>query len=249
MVQALERGKHGFVEKPLCLSRDELRAIETAAEASQGILMVGFNRRHSPLIAAMRAHFDGRKEPLAMVYRVNAGRIPLDGAARWVHDFDVGGGRIVGEACHFIDTMQAVTGARPVDLHATGLNPGRSDLAADDVVTLTVSFNDGSLGTVHYFSNGDEGFPKERLEVFGQERIAVIDDWRTLELVAGGKSERRKSQTMQKGYAEEGEAFLEACRTGVAPVALSSLIETTLVTLLAVEDLAGHWDETLEVGD
>ena len=249
VVQALERGKHVFVEKPLCLSRDELRAIETAAEASQGILMVGFNRRHSPLIAAMRAHFDGRKEPLAMVYRVNAGRIPLDGAARWVHDFDVGGGRIVGEACHFIDTMQAVTGARPVDLHATGLNPGRSDLAADDVVTLTVSFDDGSLGTVHYFSNGDEGFPKERLEVFGQERVAVIDDWRTLELVAGGKSERRKSQTMQKGYAEEGQAFLEACRTGVAPVALSSLIETTLVTLLAVEDLAGHWDETLELGD
>ena len=123
---------------------------------------------------------------------------------------------------------------------------GRSGLAADDVVTLTVSFDDGSMGTVHYFSNGDEGFPKERLEVFGQERVAVIDDWRTLELVAGGKSERRKSQTMQKGYAEEGQAFLEACRTGVAPVALSSLIETTLVTLLAVEDLAGHWDETLE---
>ncbi|MEE3050687.1 MAG: Gfo/Idh/MocA family oxidoreductase, partial [Pseudomonadota bacterium] len=156
MVQALERGKHVFVEKPLCLSRDELRAIETAAEASQGILMVGFNRRHSPLIAAMRAHFDGRTEPLAMIYRVNAGRIPLDGAARWVHDPDVGGGRIVGEACHVIDTMQVVTGARPVDLHATGLNPGRSGLAAADVVTLTVSFDDGSMGTVHYFSNGDE---------------------------------------------------------------------------------------------
>ena len=131
MVQALERGKHVFVEKPLCLSRDELRAIETAAEASQGILMVGFNRRHSPLIAAMRAHFDGRTEPLAMIYRVNALRIPLGSTAAWVHDPEVGGGRIVGVACHFIDTMQVVTGARPVDLHATGLNPGRSDLAAD----------------------------------------------------------------------------------------------------------------------
>jgi hypothetical protein len=102
---------------------------------------------------------------------------------------------------------------------------------------------------VHYFSNGDAAFPKERLEVFGQARVAVIDDWRSLELVANGKSERRKSQTMQKGYAEEAKAFLEACRTGEAPVALSSLIETTLVTLLAVEDLAGHWDETLELGD
>ncbi len=249
VVQALEQGKHVFVEKPLCLSRDELRAIETAAEASKGILMVGFNRRHSPLIAAMRAHFDGRTEPLAMIYRVNAGRIPKDHAAAWVHDPEVGGGRIVGEACHAVDTLQAVTGARPVDLHATGLNPRRSGLAADDVVTLTIGFDDGSMGTVHYFSSGDEAFPKERLEVFGQERVAVIDDWRTLELVAGGKSERRKSQTMQKGYAEEAKAFLEACRTGEAPVALSSLIETTLVTLLAVEDLAGRWDETLELGD
>ena len=110
VVQALERGKHVFVEKPLCLSRDELRAIETAAEASQGILMVGFNRRHSPLIAAMRAHFDGRTEPLAMIYRVNALRIPL-GSAAWVHDPEVGGGRIVGEACHAVDTLQAITGA------------------------------------------------------------------------------------------------------------------------------------------
>ncbi|MGR3717768.1 MAG: bi-domain-containing oxidoreductase [Thermohalobaculum sp.] len=249
VVQALERGKHVFVEKPLCLSRDELRAIETAAEASEGILMVGFNRRHSPLIAAMRAHFDGRTEPLAMIYRVNALRIPLGSDAAWVHDPEVGGGRIIGEACHAVDTLQAITGARPVDLHATGLNPRRSGLAADDVVTLTIGFDDGSMGTVHYFSNGDEGFPKERLEVFGQERVAVIDDWRTLELVVGGKSKRRKSQTMQKGYAEEAKAFLEACRTGEAPVALSSLIETTLVTLLAVEDLAGRWDETLELGD
>lgn len=249
VVRALERGKHVFVEKPLCLTRDELRAIETAAEASQGILMVGFNRRYSPLIAAMRAHFEGRTEPLALIYRVNGVRIPLDSDAAWVHDPEVGGGRIVGEACHAVDTLQAVTGARPVDLHAAGLNPRRSGLAADDMVTLTIGFDDGSMGTVHYFSNGDAAFPKERLEVFGQERVAVIDDWRSLELVANGKSKRRKSRTMQKGYAEEAQAFLEACRTGEAPVALSSLIETTLVTLLAVEDLAGHWDETPEPGD
>jgi predicted dehydrogenase/threonine dehydrogenase-like Zn-dependent dehydrogenase len=244
VVQALEKGKHVFVEKPLCLSRDELQQIETAAEASQGILMVGFNRRHSPLIAAVRAHFDGRTEPLAMTYRVNAGRIPNDHDAAWVHDPEVGGGRIIGEACHAVDTLQAVSGARPVDLHAAGLNPRRSGLSADDVVTITIGFDDGSLGTVHYFSNGDAGFPKERLEVFGQERVAVIDDWRSLELVAGGKSQRQKSQTMQKGYAEEAQAFLAACRTGEAPVAVSSLIETTLVTLLAVEDLHGAWDET-----
>ncbi len=249
VIEALKRGKHVFVEKPLSLDRGELDEIRAAAEESPGVLMVGFNRRFSPFIGAIADHFRDRREPLAMVYRVNAGRIPLDGDAAWVHDPDVGGGRIIGEACHFIDTMQAVTGARPVDLQASGLNPGRSGLAADDVVTMTIGFDDGSMGTVHYFSNGDNGFPKERFEVFGQEKIAVIDDWRTLELAAGGKTRRKKSQTMQKGYAEEAKAFLEACKTGEAPVAADSLIDTTLVTLLAVDDLHGAKGVMPELGD
>ncbi len=249
VIEALKRGKHVFVEKPLCLTRDELGAIEAAAKESGGILMVGFNRRYSPLVRDLIAHFEGRKEPLAMIYRVNAGRIPKDHAAAWVHDPEIGGGRIVGEACHFVDTLQAITGARPVDLHATGLNPGRPDLAADDVVTLTIRFDDGSMGTVHYFSNGDGSYPKERLEVFGQDRVAVLDDFRSLELTAGGRTQNRKSSTQQKGFAEEAQAFLDACRTGEAPVALGSLIDTTLVTLLAVEDMAGSGDDTPGIED
>ncbi len=244
VLDALKRNKHVFVEKPLCLNRDELGEIEAAARESDGILMVGFNRRFSPYVRAAIDHFAGRREPLAMIYRVNAGRIERDSPSAWVHDPEVGGGRIVGEVCHFIDTLQAITGARPVDLHATGLNPRRSDLSAADVVTLTIGFDDGSLGTVHYFANGDEGMAKERLEVFGQGKIAVIDDWRSLELIGGGKTRLKKSQTMQKGFAEEAKAFLDACRTGEAPVPAPVLIETTLVTLLAVEDLYGAWDET-----
>ena len=249
VLEALKRDKHVFVEKPLCLTRDELAAIEAAAIASKGILMVGFNRRFSPLVRDMAKHFKDRSEPLAMVYRVNAGRIAMDSPSAWVHDADIGGGRIIGEACHFIDTMQCLTGASPVDLRAFGLNPSRSDLAAGDVVTLTIGFDDGSMGTLHYFANGDASMPKERIEVFGQERIAVLDDYRTLELIAGGKTERKTSRTMQKGFAEEAKAFLEGCRTGAAPVPASVLIETTLVTLLAVEDLHGAWDETLDLGD
>jgi len=244
VVEALKRGKHVFVEKPLCLDRGQLSEIEAAAKESQGILMVGYNRRFSPMVKSMIDHFEGRSEPLAMVYRVNAGRIALDGPAAWVHDPAIGGGRIVGEVCHFIDTMQAVTGAQPVDLHATGLNPRRGDLSAGDVVTLNIGFEDGSMGTVHYFANGDSSFAKERFEVFGQERIAVMDDWRTLELVSGGKSRTQKSATMQKGYGEEANAFLQACQGGQPPIPLSSLIATTLVTLLAMEDLHGAWDET-----
>jgi len=249
VIDALKRNKHVFVEKPLCLTRGELTGIEEAARASDGILMVGFNRRFSPYVREIRDHFAGRTEPLAMTYRVNAGRIDLNGPSSWVHDPDVGGGRIVGEVCHFIDTLQAITGADPVDMHADGLNPGRSDLSAADVVTLTIGFDDGSLGTVHYFANGDASYTKERLEVFGQEKIAVMDDWRSLELIAGGKTNSQSSRTMRKGFGEEAKAFLEACRSGQAPVATQGLITTTLVTLLAVEDLHGAWDETLELGD
>ncbi|NQV82582.1 MAG: Gfo/Idh/MocA family oxidoreductase [Rhodospirillales bacterium] len=249
VLEALRRDKHVFVEKPLCLTRAQLAEIEVAAKASKGILMVGFNRRFSPFITDIAAHFSERSEPLAMIYRVNAGRIGLDSPSAWVHDADVGGGRIIGEACHFIDTMQSLTGASPVDLRASGLNPGRSDLVASDVVTMTIRFDDGSLGTLHYFANGDAGLSKERLEVFGQERVAVLDDYRTLDLIAGGRAMRKTSQIMQKGFAEEARAFLEACRTGVPPVAASTLVETTLVTLLAVEDLHGDWDETLDFGD
>ncbi|HJO73871.1 MAG TPA: bi-domain-containing oxidoreductase [Rhodospirillales bacterium] len=249
VIDALNAGKHVFVEKPLCLTRDELAKIEAAARESKGILMVGFNRRFSPYVQAARDHFDGRKEPLAMIYRINAGRIELDSPSAWVHDPQSGGGRIIGEACHFIDTMQTITGARPVDLHATGLNPGRADLSAADVVTMTIGFDDGSMGTVHYFANGATGLSKERLEIFGQEKIAVIDDWRSLDLIDGNNSKHQSSQTMQKGFAEEAQAFLEGCRTGIAPIPAASLIDTTLVTLLAVEDLAGTWDETLDLGD
>ncbi|MBT3306291.1 MAG: Gfo/Idh/MocA family oxidoreductase, partial [Alphaproteobacteria bacterium] len=249
VLEALKKDKHVFVEKPLCLTRDQLAEIEVAARASKGILMVGFNRRFSPFVTDIGAHFAERSEPLAMIYRVNAGRIGQDSPSAWVHDADVGGGRIIGEACHFIDTMQSLTGASPVDLRASGLNPGRSDLVASDVVTMTIRFDDGSLATLHYFANGGTGMSKERLEVFGQERVAVLDDYRSLELIAGGKTERKTSQTMQKGFAEEAQAFLEACRTGIPPVAAATLIETTLVTLLAVEDLHGDWDETLDLGD
>ena len=231
------------VEWVSCFPSNNL--IEAAAKESVGILMVGFNRRFSPYVKAIRDHFDGRKEPLAMIYRINAGRIELDGPSAWVHDPGSGGGRIIGEACHFIDTMQAITGARPVDLHATGLNPRRADLSASDVVTMTIGFDDGSMGTVHYFANGNTSFPKERLEIFGQEKIAVIDDWRSLDLIDGDKTKHQSAQTMQKGFAEEAQAFLEGCRSGIAPIPASSLIDTTLVTLLTVEDLAGAWDETL----
>ena len=235
VIGALGRGKHVFVEKPLCQDRDELRAIEEAARASSGVLAVGFNRRFSPLIADLRAHFAGRHEPLAMAYRVNAGRVALDGEDAWVHE---GGGRIVGEACHFVDTLGAISGARPLSVTAGAVNPGSRGLAATDTVTITIAYDDGSLGTIHYWANGDASVPKERLEVYSAGRAAVLDDFRRLDLHAAGKTETKRRRAQAKGFAEEARAFAEACKSGEPPVPLDSLLDTTLVTLLAAEDIA-----------
>jgi predicted dehydrogenase/threonine dehydrogenase-like Zn-dependent dehydrogenase len=237
VAEALRRDKHVFVEKPLCLTEDELEEIERVAAASSGIVMVGFNRRFSPLVAAMSAHFAGRHEPMAMIYRVNSGRIPLRSETGWVHDPGAGGGRVMGEVCHFVDTLQALCGSRPTQVAAFAVNPGRTDLARDDIVTITVGFADGSLGTIHYFSNGAAGYAKERVEIFCQERIAVLDNFRRLELVANDRTKRKSVMNMQKGFAEEAQAFLDACRSGTPPVPLSTLADTTRVTLRAVQDL------------
>lgn len=243
VVEALRRGKHVFVEKPLCIDETGLAAIEQASRGSTATVTVGFNRRHSPMIKRLAEHFAGRAEPMALVYRVNSGRVLLGADPGWVHDPAIGGGRIIGEGCHFVDTLQAVTGSLPVWVTAHAANPRRADLAGDDVVTMTVGFADGSVGTVHYFSNGDASYPKERLEVFCQERIAVLDNYRRLDLVAGGKTKVVRSMSMDKGYAGEAQAFLAACRTGKVTTPLESLVATTRVTIEAMRAIAGVGDE------
>jgi len=244
VVEALQRDKHVFVEKPLCLNRDQLTAIGEAAAKSKGTLMVGFNRRFSPCVQDLKAHFRGREEPLAMSYRINAGRIPLDGPDGWVHESEIGGGRIIGEACHFIDTLQAICGARPDRITAHAVNPGNSSLAANDIVTLTIGYDDGSLGTIHYWSNGDSALPKERLEVYGQNRIGILDNFRRLDLAANGRKKAHRTLNQQKGFSEEANAFLQACKSGVPAISLDCLMDTTLTTFLAVEDIAEANAET-----
>ncbi|MFM9939186.1 MAG: bi-domain-containing oxidoreductase [Hyphomicrobiaceae bacterium] len=242
VIEALQRGKHVFVEKPLCVDSADLPLIEAAARASKATLTVGFNRRHAPLMLKLIAHFAGRAEPMALVYRVNAGRIPLKSELGWVHETGAGGGRIIGEACHFVDTLQAVTGSDPAWVTAHAVNPRRNDLAGDDIVTMTIGFDDGSLGTVHYFSNGDASYPKERLEVFAQERMAVLDNYRRLDLVAKNATKTVRSLSLDKGFNGEAQAFLAACRTGTPAIPLESLLATTATTIAAVQAIAGSGD-------
>ncbi len=246
-IEALKHGKHVFVEKPLCLNLEELTAIKAAARESEGTLTVGYNRRFSPLIQNLKRHFDGCVEPMAMIYRINAGRIPLKSEMGWVHDPEVGGGRVIGEVCHFIDTLQFISGARPQTISAFAVNTGNAMLAGNDIVTITIGFDDGASGTIHYFSNGDGSFPKERIEVFCQERIGVLDNFRKLDLVYANKTRSKHVKNLQKGFSEEADAFLAACQEGKSAISFDSLWDTSTATFAAMEALTmasrDHFEE------
>jgi predicted dehydrogenase/threonine dehydrogenase-like Zn-dependent dehydrogenase len=182
VIAALKAGKHVFCEKPLALRRDELREIMQALGQSDRLLTVGFNRRFSPFALRIKTFFDVVSRPLAMHYRINAGNLPPD---HWLHDAEQGGGRIIGEACHFIDFLTFLIGSPPVQVSATGIPDDRR--YREDNVIITLEFPDGSLGTVSYLAAGDRAFPKERVEVIGGGRVAVLDDFRRVETVHNGR--------------------------------------------------------------
>lgn len=234
-LRALHEGKHVFVEKPLCLKEEELRDIAGFYRySSEGapILQVGFNRRFSPGAHAVRKHFGNDPGPLVMDYRVNAGRIPAD---HWIQDPDIGGGRIIGEVCHFIDLMQYVCGADPVEVRAVHIGGKAPSSLPQDDVQIGLRFADGSIGHVTYISNGAKSLPKERLEVSGAGRTAILDNFNRVELHLGGRKSR--SAASGKGQPQEVDAFLEGIRSGRQPIGLQSQFATTLATIRAVESL------------
>jgi predicted dehydrogenase len=239
VIAALRAGKHVFCEKPLCLNDDELREIVHVYEEQRGRqsprLMVGFNRRFSPLATQLKRFLQGIKEPLALHYRVNAGFIP---AEHWLNDPEQGGGRIIGEVCHFVDFLTFLTGAEVTEAQAHSLaNPGKY---SNDNVVGVLRFADGSQGTISYLANGDRSYSKERVEVFGGGAVAVLDDFRRLETVRGGKKKVSRSILRQdKGHRGEWEAFVSALRTGgESPIRIAEIINTMLATFALDESRA-----------
>jgi len=233
---ALKAGRHVFVEKPLCLDEEQLRAIaaamrEAAAGGGAPVLQVGFNRRFSPAAREARRHFGAEPGPLTMMYRVNAGSIPRK---HWIQDPEQGGGRLIGEVCHFIDLMQFLCGADPIEVRAICVGAETDRIPEDDLL-LNLRFADGSIGTVGYFAHGAGNLPKERLEISGADRTAVIDNFSSVELYGGGK--KRGKRCPGKGQAEEVAAFLEAVRTGEPAIPLVSQFAVTLATIKGVESL------------
>jgi len=233
--EALDGGKHVFVEKPLALSLDQLVTVQTAQErgALAGkpcLLMVGFNRRFAIHVQKIKSLLAGVNGPKAFVMTVNAGAIPT---GHWTQDLATGGGRIVGEACHFIDLLRFLAGASITDHGARKLETG-----AGDTATLELKFADGSIGTIHYFANGSRAFPKERLEVFGGGRILQLDNYR--KLTGFGWPEFRKMNLWRqdKGQKACARAFVAAVeRGGAPPIPLDELIEVSRISIEVAEAL------------
>jgi polar amino acid transport system substrate-binding protein len=229
--ECLQAGKHVFVEKPLALDEEELAQVsdlygELSEKSKAPLLMVGFNRRFSPLAVKAREHFQGIGEPLVLQFRVNAGFIPPE---HWTQQPAIGGGRIIGEVCHFIDLMQYLTGALPVGVHAACIGTDSARLRAEDNLAVTVRLADGSVGSLVYAAGGDKALAKERLEIFGGSLAFVIDDFREGTLYRNNRAERLRLPG--KGHREEVAAFLTAVREGLpAPIPFTSLRATTLAT-------------------
>lgn len=212
VLRSLRGGKHVFVEKPVCLNLEQLLEIRDAyAQANESLqLMVGFNRRFSPHVKRLKKQLaDG---PLAVTYRVNAGAIPGD---HWIQDMDIGGGRIIGEGCHFIDLMTYLAGSLPQTVYAQAL-PDPNHL--HDTASIQVGFENGSIGTVHYFSNGNKGLPKEVVEVFQSGQAFQVDDFRSLTEYRGAKPSTSKSSAQNKGQAEMVRRFLGQVVEGGDPL-------------------------------
>ncbi len=234
-LQALRGGKHVYCEKPLAITPEEIDQItEALFNETLPVLAVGFNRRFAPLAVQMQQFLAASSEPFAAHYRINAGAIPLN---HWTHDPLQGGGRIIGEGCHFVDFLTFLAGAAPVSVSAQAL-PDQGRYHQDNVL-LTLTFPDGSLGSIAYLANGDKSFPKEQVEVFKGGRLAVLDDFRRLELVHNGQKQVHQSRMGQdKGHRASWAAFLAAAQSGKPPIPYEQLLGVTRATFAAMQSLA-----------
>jgi predicted dehydrogenase/NADPH:quinone reductase-like Zn-dependent oxidoreductase len=236
VVRALEAGKHVFVEKPLCIRLDELRRIRATVERlgeSCPVVMVGFNRRWSPSVKILRDFFKGLG-PLTVTHRFSVPPIPSNA---WPQVENVGGGRVVGEASHAIDTCSAIAGSDPVLVNAMSIGRAPGVETTDDRVAITMRHENGSLSSIVYDAGGDRAAPPERLEVFGGGRTAHVDQWGDITLWSGDKK-RSASGGRDKGQAEEFSVFISACRGGpIGRELFATAHATTLASLAAVHSL------------
>ena len=236
VMKALKAGKHVFVEKPLCLNEEELDQIVEIYNPSpithhpSPVLFVGYNRMFSPLIRKVKDEFG--HGPMAIVYRVNAGSIPKDS---WIQDTELGGGRIVGEICHFVDTLSFLTGSLVLSVYAAAMKEPDNLI---DTLNITLKFRNGSIGTISYLANGDKSLAKERIELFGHGAVAIVDDFKELTVYSKGKKNKKKLISQDKGQKEEVKQFVAAILNGTGePIAFEQIYNTSLVTFKIIESI------------
>jgi predicted dehydrogenase/NADPH:quinone reductase-like Zn-dependent oxidoreductase len=231
---ALDAGKHVFCEKPLALNQEQLEDVLAAAERAERVLMVGFNRRFAPHILKTREFTSASTDQLTAIYRVSAGRIDPQ---HWVHDLEQGGGRLIGEGCHFLDTLSFLADSSIANVHVSGFGALAQPTQSADNLVISVVFANGSVGAVVYVSSGAAGLPKERLEVFVGSRTAILDDYMDLELYDGAKPIRDRLRRQDKGHAAEMERFLAGVRNGIYPISMETMRNIHQGCFAAVDSL------------
>ena len=235
VIDALKNGKNVFVEKPLCMNEQELQQIKEAyleAQKKKPVrLMVGFNRRFSPLTQAAVEQLRKSNEPSSIIITVNSGFIPAD---HWTQDSETGGGRLIGEACHFVDLIRflansPITSVNTIRMSGNGQSPS-------DTATITVTTENGSIGTVHYFSNGSKDFPKERIEVFTGGKIVQIDNFKTINFYGWNGAKNQSLWAQDKGQKNCCESFVEAISSGKpSPINIDEIFEVTSDSFFSME--------------
>lgn len=245
VIKALKADKNVFVEKPLAINRKQLDSVIKARSKSTRPLMVGFNRRFAPVCKSIKKEFKNLDEPLVVNIRVNAGLIPKN---HWTQQPEIGGGRIVGEVCHFIDLMQYFTNSEPVKVYADSINTANTKITPEDNVAIVVKFANGSVGNLTYLANGDKSLPKERIEVFGGGNIGIINDFRDGILYRNGKITKLRS--VGKGHRDEVNEFLRSIIEGIdSPISFRSICLTTLTTFRILDSLSSGLPQEISLND
>lgn len=233
ILKAIRNNKNVFVEKPLAVNDTELNELIDSLQNYNGVLLTGFNRKFSEISLLAKKEFENIGEPLLMNFRVNGGFIPKES---WIQG-KAGGGRIIGEVCHFIDLMQFFTGSDPVKVYAESISSNSSKITDDDNISITLKFKDGSVGNLTYSANGDKSLPKERFEIFGGNSVFVIDDFKTGTVYKSNKTKSYKNDG--KGHKQEIKSFFNAINNSEKlPVTLESMFYTTRTTFRILDSLS-----------
>lgn len=228
-IKALDKGKHVFVEKPLALSHEEINKIEASQKKSKSMLMVGYNRRFSPQIQKIKSLLDAKPSPKTFIMTMNAGEIPKE---HWTQDAEIGGGRIIGEACHYIDLMRFLAASKIKSFNAIKMGKNEFIEVTEDKALITLIFEDGSIGSIHYFANGGKSFPKERIEVFCDNAVLQLDNFMKLRGFGWKGFNKMNLWAQDKGQQNCVDAFMESVTEGKkSPIPQNEIFEVARVSI------------------